>query len=243
LPEQVITVPTVEACLLCEKYVTMCSETCEMVGDKACNGDKECFAKNYTPKVAAKAKKEVAKGKPGPEKTPEQKAEKKDENCGKEFAEAFYKKNLPAAMAKSDVTNLNHLKVFLIALVNSNKSNAGKDFPLDKVATMEESEVLDWLAKVSTATILTPIVSTLADRKTVANLFDLLLERDFLITKEYLEKKTKTQVIELSNKFGVIKAHTDKELQNFKKTAIIDMFMEKDLAGLIPDDILTVAKS
>lgn len=258
-PDKVIFLETKEKCFTCPNYVTFISEYAEMLRDKGCNGAEECFKETYPPaptpaKTASVAKKST---KVKEQKTQEETIAKKDENCGKEFADRFFLDNLPAKMEAVPPNHPENLKVMLIALIKSNSKGVAEALNLKateyvaiengtrelltSALTMGPDECLRWLAKISGKIVMSSYSFDLSTRKTIAGLFDLQLDRDFVMTEDYLKKKTKDQLIKLSTAHKILKANTEKELSQFKKTAIISLILAQDLKGIIPDDIMDVA--
>ncbi len=91
--------------------------------------------------------------------------------------------------------------------------------------------------------------ATITDRADVAVFLGANPAADWIITEEYLKKKTKAEIITLGHDLGVFedpkaRAYYDenigKAIENCKKTELIDIFIKSgvDLAGRIPAEIL-----
>jgi hypothetical protein len=188
------------------------------------------------------------------EKIKEEKLEKRAENIGKEFAEIFYKERLPG-MLQSDHFSVENLRALLLAMINTNKDFM---FPAinkrdnwneysseitklrQHVFEMIPSEIMEYLATM-TGAILLSYNTSLDDRIETARSFGLYLENEFIMTEDYLKKKTKDQLIDMNDQFKILPDYGRTGLSPLKKTEIVKRFLEKDLTGMIPDEIKAVA--
>jgi len=182
-----------ELCLACDKFVTVVDKTAKVLRNKACNGHDECFQKIYHRIGTSSASTD----------TPEAKQAKKTENIGKDFSERFFQEHLTAKMEGRPSDDLYNLRAMLIAMIKTNDSivskvlDAGEDWQarnnalttlINDVLDMDRETVLSWLVKISAAIIMNQRTCTLEERKTIAELYDLRLDRDFLITEDYLKQ-------------------------------------------------------
>ena len=238
------------SCKKCDKFVTQIYESGESYHDHACNGDPACFKKNYMSIASSNNNTEPLTE----EKIKEEKLEKRAENIGKEFAEIFYKERLPG-MLQSDHFSLENLRALLLAMINTNKNFM---FPAinkrdnwneysseitklrQHVFEMTPSEIMEHLSTM-TGAILLSFNTSLSDRIEVAKSFGLCLENEFIMTEDYLKKKTKDQLIDMNDQFKILPDFGRTGLSPLKKTEIVKRFLEKDLTGMIPDEVKAVA--
>lgn len=241
---------TAASCKKCDKFVTQIYESGESYHDRACNGDPACFKKNYMSIASSNNNTEPLTE----EKIKEEKLEKRAENIGKEFAEFFYKERLPE-MLQSDHFSLENLRALLLAMINTNKDFM---FPAinkrdnwneysseitklrQHVFEMTPSEIMEHLSTM-TGAILLSFNTSLSDRIEVAKSFGLFLENEFIMTEDYLKKKTKDQLIDMNDQFKILPDFGRTGLSPLKKTELVKRFLEKDLTGMIPDEIKAVA--
>lgn len=240
---------TVEACKKCENFVTQVRPDGSTYHNRACNGDTKCFKANYesiTPANTQQTTEEIAAAK----------TEKRAENIGRDCTEQFYKDNLPVKIAEST----DALAIARIALMTMIKGDdrafqrvmnlngvEGESWQfktgfLDSVLTMEKETVDGWIRDIAIGAVMGASFG-LDERNKIARMFDLHLERDYVMDEFYLKKKSKAQLIDLSVKHNIIKSHTVSELGGMKKTDIITLLLEKDLAGIIPVEIEAMAAS
>ena len=238
---------TPEGCSECEHLVTLFYPDGSVRAERACKGPKTC----YEAKTAQKGSPITQT--PGPI-TPEQasatKAESRAKNHGTEFSDIFFQTELPKKIEATDSYNVNRMRMILLALariadikaINNIYDGLSREALIDSIFHMEEFGINNWLAKLSAEIVTFPYNFSMPQRIKMAEMFDLKLDRDFVMTKEYLNKKTKAELIRLNAHFNNILGETDKALSEYKKTALVQMFLNQDLAGKIPPEIVDIAQ-
>lgn len=234
-----------EECLVCESLATVLWKGGDIRTKIACIGDEKCWREKYGYASCTNVTPQTAEDK---------EIQRKDRH-GKEFSELFFKNTLTTTLQETPADDLRAMRVVLMGLIKSNPNAVNAVLGTDKsdwtarinapqalfnsVLTMEKEDVMSWLTKISADVVMHPRNASLLERKAIAEQFDIILERDFLITEEYLKKKKKAEIIAMSNKFNVINRTTE-DMLKMKKTELITVFLEKDLNGFVPDEILAV---
>lgn len=231
-------------CVKCESLTTMLWKGGDVHSKTICTGKETCHKEKYGGTTHSSA----------PVSTEDKEAQRFDRH-GKEFSELFFKNTLTTTLEKTKADDLRALRVMLIGLIKSNSNAVNEAMGTDKTdyterfaaplrlsksaLTMDKKEVMAWLTRISTDVVMNPRNASLLERKAIAEQFDIVLERDFVITEEYLKKKKKAEIVAMSNKFGVINMGTE-DMLKMKKTELIAKFLENDLKGFVPDEILAV---
>jgi ParB family transcriptional regulator, chromosome partitioning protein len=228
-------------CAKCENYISQVMPDGTTFYDKACKGNKFCHSGIYYPNI--KSSQHVL--------TPDEKKEVKAENLGKEFAEVFYKEKMPEVInqAKLDDTRINTIIAYSVAKMfrshvhklTSHDENCSVDDFIQSIPTMDDAEVKKFYKNITSHLLFDDRVFDLHTRKTVAEQFDIRLDRDFVMNEDYLSKKTKAQLIELGNKFSLFGGSED-EIADMKKTELIEQILNNDLSGIIPDEIKKITE-
>lgn len=237
-------------CAACEHYVTQMMLDGTAYHEKACKGGKFCHNNIYG--GGSSSSNQVSM-------TPEAKQQRKADNLGKEFSQIFYRENLPGKIASAKSNDVRLERITLYSLVNAYRSIAKKVIGLtneqdysdhgatfqaftDSILVMTDKEIREFTKKMADSLVFNTLSFDLRTTKLLAEQFDSLIERDFVMNEDFLNKKTKAQLIELSTKHGIIKSHTENELSAMKKSDIIPLITAKDLSGIIPDEIIAVAE-
>ena len=259
-----------EKCNECKSFCTALYSTGNAAVGKLCADTGDCYQTLLDAQRAAEGK--IPAKQEEAQKEAQSKAEKKAEKHGTEFSELFFKENLPGKVATimaDDPTSLIMTALVLYKRnpvaadvifkeanpdINMNPTSYNEvmdlrkrkdDFPLTFLS-LSRGQAMAMVQKLSTLSILDEKNFTLSERMAIADKMDLRLERDFLITREYLEKKTKTELYEMGAKWKIwdTDAGTREvaKLQHggasdLKKTAMIEVFLANDLSGLVPDEI------
>jgi len=242
---------TPEGCSECEHFVTSMYPDGTVRAEHVCKGEKTCFEA----KTAQKGMMTQAVGLPTSspitsDEASAAKAESRAKNHGIEFSDIFFQTELPKKIEATDSYNVNRMRVALLALVrtvdmraiNNIRDGLSREALIDLIFYMEEAEINSWLAKLSAEIVTCSNNFSMPQRINMAEQFDLKLDRDFVMTKEYLNKKTKAELIRLNAHFNNILGETDKALSEYKKTALVQMFLNQDLAGKIPPEIVDIAQ-
>lgn len=237
-------------CSSCEHYVTQMMLDGIAYHEKACKGGKFCYNNIYGGHSSSSNQVSM---------TPEAKQQRKSDNLGREFSQIFYRENLPGKIASAKPNDVRLERITLYSLVNAYRSIAKKVIGLtneqdyadrgatfqaftDSILIMTDKEIKEITKKMADSLIFGTLSFDLRTTKFVAEQFDSLIERDFVMNEDFLNKKTKAQLIELSTKHDIIKSHTETELSAMKKSDIIPLITAKDLTGIIPDEIIAVAE-
>lgn len=253
-------------CKGCENFVSLLEEDGRVFHKKVCINVK-CFKKTYEkPK-----NKGSAENGEDPEDTP------RVAWHGEYFREKFYETRLPEKFNQlqisADNPDANTIKdrLALFALLKSNDDlhhwfagKVGIEQDEDRHwFRLSDSEIFGAIEKMDfsqikemleCATIETIMQSTFGapGRRIVADHLGIDLAKEWVVTEEYLKKKTKDEILSIGEKFGIFQ---DKNAQAFlyevlnkkrgkfkscKKSELIRVFLESgaDLAGMVPDEIL-----
>jgi len=232
-------------CVACEHFVTQIMIDGTPYYEKACKGNRYCHAQIYN---------QFSSSTQAPL-TPAEKQKARTEKLGKEFAEQFYMKFVSEKLDQVAADDPRVNRIVCFALVNAYAAESRKALGLEhytpeneaafqefknSIFTAENEAIDEFYHKMSSLLLFGNAGFDLKKRATIAEQLDTRIERDFVMDKEYLSKKTKAQLIELSNKFGIIKTHSEDELLGMKKTTIVDMMAEQDLTGMVPDEIAAI---
>lgn len=246
---------TAKACEECEHFILQIHMDGTSYHARACkNESPACFKKNYH---TASTSLTLSSGEPlTPEQVKTEKLEKRAENVGKEFAEIFYKERLPASIAEANLGVIYYVaiksmtKAYPKAVKNMlgiNKDTSWEqehailDAFYDLIATMDDMDLFDKLKSLIAQIVLTGYTFSLNERIDIANQCGLHLETEFLMTEDYLKKKTKDQLIDMNDQFKILPDYSRTGLEPFKKTEIVARLAARDLKGMIPDEIKAVA--
>jgi len=240
---------TKAACLKCDKFVTVFDDKCSSGIYPVCNGDKACYAKTYSKKTA-----ETTPSAEVSEKASQKKKKVKSENLAYDTAEKFYFENLPPViMKKPEGVELARVQLLALSINNPGALSAvlkdrkikSSEYGVDdkfieSIFTMKLSEVQAYIREISIKMIMSQRHFRLSKRRKIAEMFGLHIEKSFVMNKDYLSRKSKDQLIAMNKKSKILNL-TEEALSKYKKTGLVDMFLKKDLKGIIPDEIAAVA--
>ncbi|MDQ5985907.1 MAG: Nucleoid occlusion protein [Syntrophus sp. SKADARSKE-3] len=258
-----------EKCKACASYVSIIREAGEVVINNVCYKNDACFnaltnearvAQGLPPMNAA------ASGKT------ENKAEVRAIKHGTEFAEAFFKEQLANKFMTCPVDDTKILVATAMVLFRTNPKVAdqiiNEDYPSNPENTyeayyrrgqqkqsymvgmlqMNRDQALAMIQRITSKACLEPEFS-LDERVAIGEYYDLRLDRDFIMTRDYLSKKTKAELVDMARGFklvdttpfiSAISALKSGGVSDLKKSALVEAFMANDLTGKIPAEILDV---
>jgi ParB family chromosome partitioning protein len=199
---------------------------------------------------------------------------------GEHFREEFFKDTLPGRIRQMDPLDTTGLIVVVMALVSGAPQGIDKvcgqmlGFKVPKegwwyrLNTAEAIQALrgmechepgkhrahriaDILQQLAVRVVMSPEF-TAADRWAVAELVGIDLKTEWRITREYLQKKTKAEILAIGEQFGVFAQDAAKsylfetllkkrgKFDSCKKPELIDLFMKSgvELAGVVSEEIL-----
>jgi ParB/RepB/Spo0J family partition protein len=248
-------------CMECESFITLLDFPFTIRYKAVCVGDQKCFKRE----TAVKTKKK--------------KAEKKDSDGprvawhGEHFREEFFKGRIPERFGDFESASKEMIRMAIFALVKNNDAvalNVGIDLGLVKEEKRYEEnwgyrfvspdDIFEALKKLDYVPLLDILKSGSLDaimlrdfnassRLAVAQHLGIDLKKEWLITQEYLEKKTKAEMFEYGEKLGILTSAKAKKyleklgkkrFEQLKKGELIDVFLKSgvNLSGKVPDEIL-----
>ena len=256
---------TAKACLACENFVSFVEIDGDVRADSCCL-DKQCYAKVYSGK----------KEKSGETKDPNA------PHCswhGEFFREIFYKTAIPEHYEQTDPVM--RFRLLLFMLLAGNQYNAdirfAEKYDTGGVATSQYgsyrsysltraweflmtqgSQALDAMLKDVTLGIVMDCGFQKAGtinsgiRHNIAKALGVDLQKEWLITEEYLQKKTVSEIHVIAKKFGLFENEKAQSyligklgkksgrFDSCKKSELVKLILESgmELAGIVPDEIL-----
>jgi len=105
---------------------------------------------------------------------------------------------------------------------------------------MKDDEVQNLIYDISIQAIMSQRDFSLEQRIKIAEMFNLHIEKEFIMTEDYLKRKSKEQLVAMSKQFDIYRGVPDQDLLAKKKTEIVEKFLGKDLTGKIPDEIVAL---
>jgi len=264
-----------KACKDCPDFISLLRLGGEVETGKACIGGRECFDKYYQ----WGEPKEKKKKEPGENKTENRvPGEPRVSWHGGYFREAFYNEVLPGRLQDVPADDVKASRLGLFALLISDHdlrewfgeySGYVDGLPEDereyggrlldytdmweKILYMDQPTALEALKQASARVVMQGQTGE-ASRSAIAAHIGVDLKKEWRITAEYLEKKTKAEIIEIGEEYKIfqdekVKSYCENELlkmpgkyKGFKKPELVKVFLESgvDLAGVVPAEILAV---
>lgn len=263
-----------EKCKECAHFVTILGIDGKVSrGDKqSCVGDKSCYDQIIKEGRAADRKESGN----NQETSPQDPDAPRVSWHGQHFREEFYKTRIPEAISTLQLEDIRCLQLSLLSILESNGDSvisfarqwlpeyADKEnlisYNIDmkkvwqKVFTMHTDEIMQAHRDIAGTIIMQAITFTPDDRHRVAGILEIDLSKEWRITKEYLDKKTTKEILNMIAKFGIDKnekaltylyENLSKKRGRFdtcKKAELVSIFLDSgiDLAGLVPDEIINV---
>ena len=244
-------------CLSCEHHLAILHIDGESYHDRACFGDKSCFNAVRSPKSSGGG---TSKPKDGP----------RVAWHGEHFREVFFQERLPVTFEPVEASSLTVRQVALYSLIRGNagihdwyakRHGVGEKlwedgpYSLDHkalfalIAGMDESQVNEEFKAVALQAVLSGDYAT-DERHLVAGHVGIDLASQWRFTVDYLAKKTKGEMIEFGDRFGLFQDFRAQAFLTYtlkrktfkacKKGELIRVFLESgaDTAGMVPDEIL-----
>lgn len=260
-----------EKCKECAHFVTILEiDAKSSYGNKqSCVGDKSCYNQ------IIKEGKNVDTSGNNKDTSPQNPDAPRVSWHGEFFREEFYKTLIPEAISSLQLEDIRCLQLSLLSILKSNPAS-GLSFARQWLPKYSEKENLtSWDIKIEdirerilimnideilqahrdiAGAIIMQQTFTASERHQVAQVLHIDLSQEWRITKEYLEKKTTKEILNLIAKFGIDKdakamaflhENLNKKRGRFdtcKKEELVLIFLDSgiDLAGLIPDEIINV---
>ncbi len=234
----------------CESLVTSIYMDGRVCHRSACVGPKECHASAIKERDGEKPE----EGKSAPPR-----------NHGEEFREKYYAEAIPKEFGLAETQSHSMKQLLLFALI---KSNGGLQMWFGERHTIEsqygypdDADVFRVISNLSLIRLgeelhAATLEVTMQDnfgaksRRMVADHIGIDLEKEWVITEEYLKKKQIRELLQLGEDLGVFQDPKAKEyvrqlgkvkLEHLKKAELIDVFLKSgvELQGKVPWDILS----
>lgn len=249
-------------CRECNQYVTLLTLDGKAEHGAVCIGEKSCF-EGTRKKASASAKATADRGsnEEGP----------RVSWHGSYFREQFYQEALPLRLRETPAEDVKTLRAALFNLLLADpeiegwfmeQSKEGEDedgyrgsyVPPGQlwtmIETMNREEVLEVLREATLQGLLEKQRGEEA-RAVVAKHFEIDLEKEWLLTKEYLDKKTTKEIHQLAAEFGLWERKEAKaflfetllkkrgSFKSCKKSELVQIILDSgmDLAGVVPKEI------
>lgn len=245
----------VKKCKECQYFLTIIQRDGRPSTERACFGDKSCYN--------SLKRKQEQRGK---------KKEYVDENAprvdwhGEHFREEFFKWRIPekykeygskdekvAWLTLYVVARMNHgVKNWLAERVGIESWKFDSRMMFRKLSMLDYDELLELIREATLQLIMNGNVTDHAGRLHTAEHLGIKLEKEWAMTKDYLEVKTIKEMLNFGDKLGIFKA---KKAENYltkklkkkpgrfdkcKKTELIELFLKSgvNLVGKVPDEII-----
>jgi hypothetical protein len=244
---------SVDKCLSCPSYITILELKGKINQDLACVGEAHCYKQIYE---------HLSRG---------EKSESKSANHGQEFREKLYQNLIPSLAAGLDNDDIRQLRLTLAAMLHTSHAALMwfRDTYTEKkedsyyyhvsgawkiIETMDKDTLWQIIRKAVALNIKQEDFGHQA-RHMIALHLGVNLKHDWIITEEYLKKKTIPEILALGSS---LKIFTDekavafrdntikaKKFEACRKKDLISIILESgvDLAGKVPQEILDVKKN
>ncbi|OPY90606.1 MAG: Nucleoid occlusion protein [Syntrophaceae bacterium PtaU1.Bin231] len=241
-------------CRVCDHFVTLIlSDTAEIAVDRACN-DLACYKRLYDKKKAP-AEAPETKGADDPEAAAAARTAQRKFKHGWEEREAVYAKTIPGRVPNDEAA-----RVALAALLHHDREGRsifardamgigangtlGISVPMREILAhvwkMRQPEVLAWVKTISVRTVLRPEFGQ-DERHAVYTGIGRKLEEDWAMTEEFLQKKTKEEIVAIAVDTGLFKAG-EIDLDGKKAgivAAVLDAYKKAEKgAGTVPAEVM-----
>ncbi len=248
--------PPGKKCAACPNFVTIINLAGRVEEERTCAGEQSCFNAVTNPRSA----KEKAKGERDPEAP-------RATWHGEYFRDIFLCKRIPEAMAALDPVSQAARHLLLAVAIHGNRSELRPLIGENSGSTLKkEGKELDGLIK----KVIEKVVLSgqhvgptnwngfgTAARAIVAGYLGIDVAKEYAVDKDYLEKKTKAEILAFGKKFKIFdqaKKAAATRAKNFhlktraiwtdpeklKKTELVKLILESgvDLVGKVPAEIL-----
>ena len=240
-----------EKCVLCQHFATICDMEGRVSVLQACvSPEPACYEETFKVTMTGMHVDDAMK-------QAEQKKKRKIENLGSEFAERFFAEKLPPVLADLEDDSPVILQMALMAIIAQIPSNLiFQFFNLDPnefgsyerrteylagIKDMTKGELRWALRDLCTLILMNKTATQQARRHDIARICDVLLERDFVMDEDYLKRISKETMIAMNQDWKIVDLSPD-TMRGMKKTELIAKFLEHDLSGKIPPEIMAIAQ-
>lgn len=249
--------PIPKECRKCKSFASIVRLQGDVYYKAACIGEKSCYRS-----MTSGAKDPAGAGAP------------RNRNHGPEFRERFFQEQIPLRVQDVDPETDKALHLALFALLKSNHDARiwyGRTHGVGKVESpgepwarlvISDRDLFQSITELSgeearlrirnVSAVVALQDDAMAAREHVASYLGVDVAREWRIHKEYLEKKTKAEILAMGEDLGILQ---EKQVQDFlfekigkkrgrfdtcKKGELIQVFLESgvDLAGRIPAEML-----
>lgn len=243
-----------EKCASCESFVSIIELSGKVRDEQACVGDKGCYHAITNPKSA----KEKATG-------------ERDADApraawhGEYFRDKFLFKRIPEQLAKLDPNDPKVKDLLLACAIHGSRNEVGDRYghsgwilgkpPAEKAAAFKKTIEKIVLSGQHVGTSSYNGFGT-KGRQLVAAFLGIDVAKEYAVDQEYLEKKTKAEILAFGKKFGIFSDARAKtygplalmkkggKLESLKKTELINIVLKSGVAlvGKVPAEILKEGK-
>ncbi|RJX19010.1 MAG: ParB/RepB/Spo0J family partition protein [Desulforudis sp.] len=256
-------------CKVCNNFVSLVELNGKPRVKTACIGDNKCFNKQSRTEKASRNNNHSQ----GAASQPDEPAS--PDWHGTYFRERFFRERIPVGFESTDLDGLEVKKLILAALLKSNRElfewfsrNYAKreekverglccflsaEEMLEFVLSMKPDQLRATLKDAAVQVVLQRDFSPIGRRIVGEKLLGLNLAKEWVLDEEYLNKKTKAEILKLGEEFGVFADKKAKvflfekllkkrgEFKTCKKSELVRVFIESgvDLAGKVPAEILS----
>lgn len=269
---------TTEKCLSCENYVTVLNPSGNIHRNRACCGRKECRNEvlygrdsNSAPtQTAASTGEKTPTGGNGNEDSTPTKAWH-----GEYFRELFFRDRIPEKAKEYDPFHEKMIQLSLFAIIASNsyvhrwfaerldlpKKPKDTDYSFfllcrdifPAIEALDPGTAVDLLQEAAIEVLLSNRTVMSATRQRAAEFLGIDLGAEWRITREYIEKKTKAEIVSIINRFNILERpdawkyasescglKLKSSIGSLKKDQMIGILLDSgiDLAGIVPAEIL-----
>lgn len=271
---------TAEKCLSCENYVTVLSPSGSIHRNRACCGNKDCrnevlCARSSTTNSPAQSPSTGDKPLPGGDGTGDGNGTPAKAWHGEYFRELFFKDRIPEKAKEYDPFHEKMIQLSLFAIIASNsyihrwfaerldlpKKPKDTDYSFfllcrdifPAIEALDPGPAVDLLKEAAIEVLLSNRTVMPATRRRAAEFLGIDLAAEWRITREYLEKKTKAEIVSIINRFDILNRpdvwkyasescglKLKSSIGSLKKDRMIGILLESgtDLAGIVPAEIL-----
>ena len=226
-------------CAGCENFISIIELSGKVEHEQACVGDKGCYRAITNPKSA--------KGRETGERDPEA---PRATWHGEFFRDVFLSKRIPEVLAGVDPEDPKIKALLLVCAVHGNQSVLDTRNLSAGLLAKSTSELQKAFKAVVEKVVLSgQHVGTTEyngfgtkGRQLVGKYLGIDLEKEFAVDADYLDKKTKAEIIAFGKKFKLFDKNVD--VAKLKKSDLVKVVLAhgEKLVGLVPNEILKEAK-
>jgi len=268
-----------EKCLSCENYVTVLSPSGNIHRNRACCGRVECRKEVlYSRSPTTGSTQSPSTGEKtltGRDGTENQDGTPAKAWHGEYFRELFFKDRIPEKAKEYDPFHEKMIQLSLFAIIASNsyihrwfaerlglpKRPKDTDYSFfllcrdifPAIEALDPGPAVDLLKEAAIEVLLSNRTVMPATRRSVAEFLGIDLAAEWRITREYLEKKTKAEIVSIINRFNILERpdawkyasescglKLKSSIGSLKKDQMIGILLDSgtELAGVVPAEIL-----